>query len=104
MGILQCHPENVDFFLLKMNNNDTPNFNLTLPRFASSTEEEEQDILDGCNCQNTAQASGGSRISRRGDGPVRVGCGPPTRVLFSENACENEKIGSHRGVCAQHAP
>ena len=26
------------------------------------------------------------------------GHGPPTQVLFSENVCENERIGSHRGV------
>ena len=25
------------------------------------------------------------------------GCGPPTWVLFGENACENERIGSNRG-------
>ena len=25
------------------------------------------------------------------------GCGPPMRVLFGENVCKNERIGSHRG-------
>ena len=29
------------------------------------------------------------------------GRGPPTRVLFGENVCKNERIGSHRGW---HAP
>ena len=28
--------------------------------------------------------------------PVR-GCGPPMWALFSENVCENKRIGSHRG-------
>ena len=32
------------------------------------------------------------------------GRGPPTQALFGENACENERIGSRRGVCARHAP
>ena len=32
-----------------------------------------------------------------GRAPIRRGFGPPTRVLFSENVCENERIGSHRG-------
>ena len=31
-----------------------------------------------------------------GRGPVR-GHGPPTRALFSENVCENKRIGSRRG-------
>ena len=26
------------------------------------------------------------------------GCGPLMRVLYGENVCENERIGSHRGV------
>ena len=39
----------------------------------------------------------------RGRGPVR-GRGPPMRVLFSENVCENERIASRRGVCAGHGP
>ena len=25
------------------------------------------------------------------------GCGPPTRVLFGKNVCENERMGSHWG-------
>ena len=25
-------------------------------------------------------------------------------MLFSENVCENKRIGSHRGACARHAP
>ena len=25
---------------------------------------------------------------------------PPTWVLFGENTCENERIGSRRGACA----
>ena len=28
------------------------------------------------------------------------GRGPPMRVLFGENVCENEKIGSRWGACA----
>ena len=40
-------------------------------------------------CFNIA-FSGGSRISHRGRGP-------PMQVLFSENVCKNERIGSHRG-------
>ena len=41
--------------------------------------------------------SGGSRIScSGGHGPVRRH-GPPMQVLFSENVCENERIGSRRG-------
>ena len=44
--------------------------------------------------------SGGSRISRRGGrAPIMRGHGPPTWALFSENVCENERIGSHRGAC-----
>ena len=35
-----------------------------------------------------------------GCAPIR-GHGPPMWVLFSENVCENERIGSHRGW---HAP
>ena len=31
------------------------------------------------------------------------GGGSPTRVLFGENVCENERIGSRRGACTQHA-
>ena len=40
---------------------------------------------------------GGSKISRRGHGPVLWGCGPPTWVLFGEIVCENQRIGSRRG-------
>ena len=32
------------------------------------------------------------------------GHGPPTLVLFSKDVCENERIWSHRGACAQHTP
>ena len=32
------------------------------------------------------------------------GRGPPTQVLFSENVCENERIGSHRGWHALGTP
>ena len=32
------------------------------------------------------------------------GHGPPTWALFGENVCENERIGSHRGVCQAHPP
>ena len=39
-----------------------------------------------------------------GHAPVRGGCGPPTQVLFGENVCENERIGSHGGWCAPGTP
>ena len=34
------------------------------------------------------------------------GRGPPMQVLFAENVCKNERIGSRRGggACAGHAP
>ena len=32
-----------------------------------------------------------------GRAPIMRGHGPPTWALFSENVCENERIGSHRG-------
>ena len=32
------------------------------------------------------------------------GCGPPTQVLFTENVCKNERIGSHRGGMHQAHP
>ena len=32
------------------------------------------------------------------------GRGPPTRVLFGENVCENERIGSYRGLRAPGTP
>ena len=32
------------------------------------------------------------------------GHGPPTWALFGENVCKNERIGSHGGACAGHAP
>ena len=32
------------------------------------------------------------------------GHGPPMQVLFSENVCENERIGSHRGRRAPGMP
>ena len=40
----------------------------------------------------------GSRIFRRGGrGPILGGFWPPTWALFSENVCENERIGSCTG-------
>ena len=50
--------------------------------------------------------SGGSRISRRGGACTRKGrgLGPPTQVLFGENVCENERIGSHKGWRAPGTP
>ena len=32
-----------------------------------------------------------------GGGGANLLWGPPTRVLFGENVCENERIGSHSG-------
>ena len=32
-----------------------------------------------------------------GCAPIGGGRGPPTQVLFSENVCKNERIGSHGG-------
>ena len=32
------------------------------------------------------------------------GRGPPTLVLFGENECKNERIGSRRGAYTRHAP
>ena len=47
----------------------------------------------------------GSRIFCRGGvDPFGGGVWPPTWALFSENVCENERIGSCRGACAGHAP
>ena len=40
----------------------------------------------------------------RGRAPVRGGHGPPTWVLFGENVCKNERIGSHRGWRAPGTP
>ena len=48
--------------------------------------------------------SGGSRISRRGGVHPLGGRGPLMWALFIENVCEKERIGSHRGACAGHAP
>ena len=31
-------------------------------------------------------------------------CGPPMRVLFSENVCENKRIGSRRGRARRTPP
>ena len=44
---------------------------------------------------------GRSRISRRKGVHPLGGHGPPMRALFSENVCENKRIGSHKGW---HAP
>ena len=49
------------------------------------------------NCVQISQFSGGSRISRKGGVHPLGGRGPPMWVLFGENICENERIGSHRG-------
>ena len=40
-----------------------------------------------------------------GRAPVRGGRGPLMQAILGENVCENERIGSNRGVaCARHAP
>ena len=39
-----------------------------------------------------------------GCGPILGGFWPPTWALFSENVCENERIGSCRGGMCWHAP
>ena len=39
-----------------------------------------------------------------GHGPIRMGHGPLMQVLFGENVCKNERIGSCRGACTWHAP
>ena len=39
-----------------------------------------------------------------GRGPILGGFWPPTWALFSENVCENKRIGSCRGGMHQHAP
>ena len=36
--------------------------------------------------------------------PLGGGVDLPTRVLFGENVCQNERIGSRRGACAGHEP
>ena len=61
-------------------------------------------MVANLNAQLDTLITGGSRISRRGGVDPLGGRGPPTWVLFGKNVCENEKIGSHRGACAQHAP
>ena len=43
-------------------------------------------------------------LGGRGCPAVGGFCQPLTRVLFGENVCENERIGSHWGVCATGAP
>ena len=52
-----------------------------------------------CSCYRCFKVSlihsGGSRISHWGHGPL-------TRVLFSENMCENKRIGSHGGMGWAH--
>ena len=40
-----------------MDNQDTPNFDLGIQRFASTTEEEQNKIMEGRNCKNTARAT-----------------------------------------------
>ena len=39
-----------------------------------------------------------------GRGPILGGFWPPTWALFSENVCENERIGPCRGGVRWHAP
>ena len=41
---------------------------------------------------------------RQGAWTRQRGCGPPTRALFAENVCKNERIGSCRGACMRYAP
>ena len=36
-----------------------------------------------------------------GCGPILMGFGPLMQALFSENICENERIGSHGGACTR---
>ena len=48
--------------------------------------------------KSTKYSQGRSRISRSGAwARLGGGRGPPMRVLFGENACENERIGSRKG-------
>ena len=61
--------------------------------------------IDFDNNRQHCNISGGSRISHRGwRAPIGGGCGAPTQALFSENVCENERIGSHRGERAPGMP
>ena len=53
-------------------------------------------IFRSCLLSNM-YCSGRSRISHRGGVHPLGGCGPLMRVLFSENVCKNEKVGSNRG-------
>ena len=65
--------------------------------FIHSTKEEHMD-----NLMDLFKVVGkyGLKIS-----PYKCqGHGPPTWALFGENVCKNERIGSHRGACAGHAP
>ena len=62
-------------------------------------------IMHSCSFRRNIHFSGGSRISRKRGGVHPLGGrGPLTWALFGENVCENQRIGSHRGVCAGHAP
>ena len=47
-------------------------------------------------CTNNTVADPGFPVGGGGVHPLG-GCGPPMRVLFDENVCENERIGSHIG-------
>ena len=47
------------------------------------------------NLHISARADAGFPVGGRG--PFFRGHGPPTWALFSENVCENERIGSHWG-------
>ena len=61
-------------------------------------------LLKSVFCPENNSFSGGSRISCRGGVHPLGGHGPPMRVLFSENVCKNERIGSHRGWRAPGTP
>ena len=43
-------------------------------------------------------------FSIEGCGPILAGFWPPTWALFSENVCENERIGSCMGGMHWHVP
>ena len=51
-------------------------------------------VYDHHFCQTHINHSGGSRISRRGAASTHR---HPTRALFGENVCENERIGPRKG-------
>ena len=49
-----------------------------------------------CDSKDIAVADPGFPVGGRVH-PLGGGRGPPMRVLFGENVCENERIRSHRG-------